>query len=141
MDGHTVSGFITDNFYWLFLAALFLNLFQRKHMKTGEKKRFATLFIALAFFAFFVGSGALVQFGLSDLFLIPLIGLIALVIWRFRDRIFPFTFKCVNCGARLDSKRMLFHDNNLCENCDTPEEDGLKTEEKEEEEKAEEKTE
>lgn len=118
-----ISEFIAGNFYYLFLAILVVNLFQRKHQKKSPKKRFATLFLAIGVFIFYTAAQLFRNFEISDAFLFPVAAVIIYVFYRYRERLFPFTTKCKKCGKTLDYNQILFNDSNLCGDCEEPEEE------------------
>jgi hypothetical protein len=84
---------------------------QRKHQKYAEKKRFATLYLALAAFALLLGAQAILTFGGRDFFLIPLAGAVLGTLWYFRERTFPFRATSPVDGRRLTWHEILFQDN------------------------------
>lgn len=103
--------------YYLMISIMVLNLFQRKHAATGEKKRFATLWLAGTLLVLQVGIGLMVNFKQPDWLLLPLFLIWGLSLYLLRGKIFLFRSKCVSCGARLDSKEWLGRDDNLCARC------------------------
>lgn len=121
MNGSTVSQFVSNNFFWLFVAILAVNLFQRKYLAVGERKRFATLYMSMVVLAVMAFSALLLQFSLPDWLFLPFIALLAGAVWVFRAKIFPFRLRCVRCAGRLQGDRILYYDNNLCAECDAKE--------------------
>lgn len=107
-----VATFLAEALYWLFIGLLLLNVVQRKHQKYAEKKRFATLYLALAAFALLLGAQAILTFGGRDFFLIPLAGAVLGTLWYFRERTFPFRATSPVDGRRLTWHEILFRDNN-----------------------------
>ena len=112
-----VTTFVAERSLYLLLAVLVVNMFQRRYQKTAEKKRFATLYIAILILALMVGTVLIVFFDLPDVLFLPLLAVLVLIGYRFRSKVFPFQLKCRNCGERLSGKRILFYDSNTCENC------------------------
>jgi hypothetical protein len=53
----------------------------------------------------------------SDLFLVPVVGILAAVAAVRRKSIFPHRLRCASCGARLPIKRILYHDDARCASC------------------------
>jgi 8-oxo-dGTP diphosphatase len=119
---HPVVLFLQKNLFYLLLAVLGLNLFQRRYQKYSEKKRFATLYLAMLVLAWMILVIVMVYFRLPDLMLIPFTAALVVVGVLFRRQIFPFRLRCVQCRQTLSSKRVLFFDSNACERCD-PHED------------------
>ena len=44
---HPLTLFLQKYLYWLLLAVLALNLFQRRYQQQAQRKRFATLYLAM----------------------------------------------------------------------------------------------
>ncbi len=121
MNGSTVSQFVSNNIFWLFVAILAVNLFQRKYLAVGERKRFATLYMSMVVLAVMAFSALLLQFSLPDWLFLPFIALLAGTVWVFRAKIFPFRRRCARCSVKLPFDRILYYDNNLCAECDAKE--------------------
>jgi len=118
MIGEKISSFV----YYLMMAVLITNVTQRKHIKHGEKKRLATLWVAGSLLFFQVELVVIHHYKLSDVFIIPAVLIFLLIVFLLRSRILVFKTKCASCGAKLSYRRILYWDNNLCEVCDPPEE-------------------
>jgi hypothetical protein len=105
--------FLADQFYWVFLGILLLNVFQRRHHETAVKKRFATLYLGSAAFVIFLMANAVVEYRLPDFTI--LLGIVAViaVLYVFRRHTFPFTLTCRHSGKRLDMHTILFRDSNI----------------------------
>ncbi|HUX52582.1 MAG TPA: hypothetical protein VMW73_17470 [Spirochaetia bacterium] len=114
---HPISEFVVKYFNWVFLALLALNLFQRRYGAKARKKRFATLYIAIAVFLFFTLANSLVSFKLPEWLLLGYVPVIGIAGWFLRDHIFPFRFKCSACSATLNFDQFIFNDANLCTDC------------------------
>ena len=113
--------FIADNFYYLFLAWLVLNLMQRKHRERGSRKRTATLIQAILIFIVYIGAMVIREEGLEPKWMMIPFAVVAVILYFFRDRIIPYKRNCVSCGARLNMNQILLFDANLCSNCDPDE--------------------
>ncbi|WP_319559674.1 8-oxo-dGTP diphosphatase [Marispirochaeta sp.] len=100
--------------YYLMVAILLFNMTQRKYREQGEKKRFATLFLAGAFFIFSIGLMLIRQFSLPLYSLIPLALAVAAYLGMMRDRIFIFSLHCPECKKRLPLKDVLYIDSPDC---------------------------
>jgi len=114
---HPISEFVVKYFNWVFLALLALNLFQRRYGAKARKKRFATLYIAIAVFLFFTLANSLVSFKLPEWLLLAYLPVIGIAGWFLRDHLFPFRFKCSSCSATLNFDQFIFNDANLCTDC------------------------
>ena len=51
---HPLTLFLQKNLFYLLLAVLALNLFQRRYQKLAEKKRFATLYLSMLVLAWMI---------------------------------------------------------------------------------------
>lgn len=112
-----VSMFIAENFFWVLIAVLALNLFQRRKGKASRQKRQATLWWAILVFGLYVAGVFIVQFKVSDLFLLIYASIAAGLVYKFRYIFLPFKLKCVSCGKQMDFNQIFFDDSNLCTNC------------------------
>lgn len=115
MDQSTqvISNWIAEHFFWVFLAILFLNLLQKRRQGRAERKRFATLYLAIAVFGIYVVGLTIVEFGLSDILLIPAVLIIGGVLYYYREHTFPFALYCRETGNRLTWEEILYEDSNL----------------------------
>jgi uncharacterized membrane protein len=114
----TVTTFVSQNILYLLLAVLVLNMLQRRYQKHAQKKRFATLYIAILILVLMVGTVLIVYLELPDILFLPLVAVLVLVGYRFREQVFPFRLNCRLCGEKLSGKRILFFDSNTCEKCE-----------------------
>ena len=96
-----IATWASEALYWIFIALLILNLVQRRHQKRGEKKRFATLFLALGMFAFLLVAQGIVSFGGQDWMLLPGAAAILAVLYRYRSKTWPFRLHSPKDGRRL----------------------------------------
>lgn len=103
--------------YYLMISVMVLNLFQRKQMKHGEKKRFATLWLAAALLLLQVELGLLIAREQPDWMLIPAFALFAGMLYVVRKKIFIFRRRCVSCGENLGTKEFMGRDDNRCAKC------------------------
>jgi hypothetical protein len=115
---HTVNTFIAEKILYLLLAVLLLNMLQRRYRQHAQKKRFATLYIGLLILALMVGSVLIVTLKLPDILIVPLLAVLIVIGYRFRNKVFPFRLNCEQCGQKLNGKRIAFFDSNRCEHCD-----------------------
>jgi uncharacterized membrane protein len=115
---NTVTTFVSENILYLLLAVLVLNMFQRRYQQHAQKKRFATLYIAILILVLMVGTVLIVYLNLPDILFLPLLAVLVVVGYRFKKQVFPFRLNCRLCGERLTGKRILFYDSNTCEKCE-----------------------
>lgn len=114
----SIAYFLQKGLYYLLIALLVFNLLQRKHIKTGAKKRLATLYLAIVVLVLMTAAVLIRRFSFSESLLLPVILAAALLVLSKRPRFFPFRINCLKCGQRLGWQRFLYHDSNLCESCD-----------------------
>jgi hypothetical protein len=114
---HPISEFIVKYFNWVFLGFLALNLIQRRYREKAQKKRFATLYIAILVFLLFTFANSLVTFKLPEWLLLVFFAAAAVVGWLLREHMFPFRFRCKSCSKTLTFDQIMFNDANLCADC------------------------
>jgi len=108
---------ITEEMYWVIIAVLALNLFQRKHQPRSNKKRSATLIIAVLVLLLDILFVLIINFELPQWLAFPALLIPIAVGYRFRSRILLFRRKCASCDAKLSFNDILYHDDNLCPDC------------------------
>ncbi len=108
---------LSQPLYYLMMAVLIANLTQRKHVKHGNKKRLATLWVAGILLFLQVELVLIQHFKVSDLFLLPAFILALALFYPLRSKIFIFQAKCAECNEKMDFKKIVYWDNNLCDNC------------------------
>ena len=108
---------LSQPLYYLMMAVLIANLTQRKHVKHGNHKRLATLWVAGVLLFLQVELVLIQHFELSDMFLIPSIIFAVALFYLLRLKIFVFKAKCVSCGGKMNFTRIIYWDNNLCDSC------------------------
>ena len=114
----SIALYITRFLPYILIAVLLFNMVQRRYMKSGMKKRYATLYLAGLLLLLLAVSFIIIRFDLGDIALLPSEGLLAYVAYRFRSRIFLFRRKCAHCGCILPLFKILFADSNLCTSCE-----------------------
>jgi len=114
---HSITLFLAKNVFYLLLAVLALNMFQRRYQQHAQKKRMATLYLGILILVFMVGTILIVNFNLPDLLIFPLAAAVLLLGYVKREHVLPFRLNCRRCGQRMSSKRILFSDANTCDNC------------------------
>lgn len=113
-----VSAALSGILPWVLIALLAFTMSQRRFMAVGVRKRFATLQLALLVGLFWAATIAFEHFAVSDLLLLPVLALLAVVAVSRRDSIFIHRARCRACGARLPLLRILYHDDHLCPTCE-----------------------
>jgi len=103
--------------YWVIIAVLALNLFQRKYQKRSRRKRTATLIVASLVLLLDVLFVLILQFQLPQWLGVSAIIIPLAVGYVFRDKILIFKFKCPECGVKLSLNETLYYDDNLCAVC------------------------
>lgn len=112
-DMQALVAFVAENFFWVFIAILLVNVLQRRHQATAEKKRFATLYLGIAAFFFYTSAQALVMYELSPYYFVPVAALIVGVVYHYREHTFPFRLHCARSGKLLNLETILFRDSNI----------------------------
>jgi len=113
-----LNRFLADNLFYLLLGILLLNMLQRRERAASANKRLATFYLAVIVLAWMIGTILIVHFGLPDALQLLLIGALGFAAYHFRVQIWPFRRSCLKCGGPLSGKRILYHEANLCENCE-----------------------
>ena len=101
---------VAENFYWVFLGLLFVNILQRRNQKRAGRKRFATLYLAIAAFLVMAGAQAIILLNGQDWMFAPLVGVIVLVVYRYREHTLPFRLYSAKDGRRLTWQEILYYD-------------------------------
>lgn len=101
----------------ILVVLLIFNLTQRRHLKHGEKKRIASLGLAGVLLFIYASLVTIERFSLSDgLVLIPFAAAVVFL-YRFRQKLFIFSFHCVQCRKPLPLIKTLYYDAGICESC------------------------
>ena len=105
----------------LLIGVIIINLTQRNRLSHGERKRFATLYLAGLTLILYLTVLLINRFRATPLLLLVSAAAVAVVIlWQKKH--FPYTLRCISCRGRLTLKRLLYYDSNVCETCDASEE-------------------
>ena len=104
---HSITLFFSKNIFYLLLAVMALNMFQRRYQPYAQKKRMATLYLGIL----------IVNFKLPEALILPLAAGVILLGYVKREHVLPFRLNCRQCGRRMSSKRVLFFDDNTCDAC------------------------
>lgn len=108
---------INSEIHWVLIAVLILNMFQRKHMATGQNKRRATLFFAMLILLLNILFVVILSTGLPQWTGLIALGITIGVGYKIRGKLLIFKFRCPTCSERLDTAAVLYHDSNLCRAC------------------------
>ena len=126
MNAFAVTSFLNRFLYYPVVLIFVLNLLQRRHVREGTLKRFATLYIGFGLLALWGYTFLANRLALDDLYLIPVVIVIIGVCIFFRGHVLPFRLFCEKCGQRLHFREFLYVDSNRCSTCDVPKENGNK---------------
>lgn len=113
----SISQFISDYLWIIFVILLIINLFQRRFGEEGHRKRLASLLMAASLILIYGAAQVIVVRRLNDLLLIPVVLAAAAILYRFRKTIFPYKKECPACGGKAGLKGIFFRDSNLCDEC------------------------
>jgi len=113
----TINSYILEYFYYLFIGLLFINIYIGFKGKDFSK-RIPLILIALLFFLVYVSAVLTKVKGLPVY--LPLIFFVMLFgtsFTLFRERFFPYRFKCVKCGKKLTPTNIFFEEGYICGDC------------------------
>jgi fumarate reductase subunit D len=117
-----ISKFISDYFFYVFLAFILFTFFMRSKRGVSVTKRKGMLFMSASVFLFYIYALALTTYTISDLYLVLYFAVIIPVFIVFRKHLFPFTkIKCEKCGRLLSFDQIIYYDSAVCKICDPPE--------------------
>lgn len=110
--------FLTNNYTWILVLILLINMSQRRIPDSG-RKRVALIWIAAITLVYYMIVVVSAMFAEPW----PTIGvwgglalmLVAIIV--FRDRVWPFRLHCRDCRKRLKWEFVIGHDDNLCQDC------------------------
>lgn len=108
--------FLTNNFSWLLILVLLLNMSQRKIPQT-DRKRQSTIYIAVILMVFYLAITIVSSRNLPWWILIIVAVVLVIAAYIFRSRVWPFTLHCRDCGAKLKYEYIIGHDDCLCQDC------------------------
>jgi 8-oxo-dGTP diphosphatase len=108
---------ISQPLYYLMMAVLIANLTQRKHVKHGNRKRLASLWVAGILLFVQIELVLIQHFELSDLFLIPALIFVFALVYLFRSKVLIFRTRCVSCNEKMSYSKIIYWDNNMCDSC------------------------
>lgn len=105
-----MTTFIAEQFYWVFLVILLVNVMQRRHQKQAGRKRFATLYLAIAAFALMVAAQTIIATGVDEWWLAPVVVAVGGVLYVYREHTFPFRSTSRKDGRQLTWKEIVYYD-------------------------------
>jgi hypothetical protein len=105
-----VAVWVAERLYWVFLGMIFVNVLQRKHQKYAQKKRMATLSLAVGLFLLLVAGQTINVLGGADWMFYVAVVLFVGVVYYYRDRMLPFRLRSAVDGRWLQSHEILFDD-------------------------------
>jgi len=117
---------LSQPLYYLMMAVLIANLTQRKHVKHGNRKRLATLWVAGILLFLQVELVMIQHFEMSDIFLIPSFIFALALVYLLKAKILVFRTKCASCNEKMSFNKTVYWDNNLCDSCQPIPEEELK---------------
>ena len=112
-----ISRLLSEVLPWVLIAVLVFNMSQRRSSGQGNRKRFATLFVAALVGALWVATIAFKRFGVPDVALLGVAVALALAAYLGRGTLGVFRLRCAACGRRLEVGQVLYHDEARCADC------------------------
>ena len=102
---------------WILIAALLVNMAQRRHQEVGVRKRYTTLYLSMGILGSWCVTIVLQRLNAGNpwvaLALIPLL----VTSLALRRRFTEFRRNCTECGERADLHAIVFDDTNRCRDC------------------------
>lgn len=106
----------------LLIAVLIFNMIQKKFIANWGKKRLATFYISIGILSLLAASFVIFRYRISDLWLIPVAGVLLFIAILKRPQILPFVARCSRCKRRLSFFEIFFSPANVCKICRVDEE-------------------
>lgn len=110
--------FLTNNYTWILVLILLVNISQRK-IPASSRKRAALIWIAAITLLYYMIVVVTSMFAPP----VPAVGvwaglaLVLALIIIFRRRVWPFTLRCRDCRKKLKWEFIIGHDDCLCQDC------------------------
>ncbi|MDF1566436.1 MAG: hypothetical protein P1P77_00290 [Spirochaetaceae bacterium] len=117
MNGNAISIWIAELGIWPLVVVLVPNLMFRKYGQSAGKKRMASLLQAIAVFVITTAAAFVVERELTDIYLFGAVAVVAVVLFLYRGKVFPYRLTCAECETKLDFRTIYFMDDNLCVDC------------------------
>ncbi len=107
------------------IALWAFHLYQRRFKDAAVRKRIATLSLTVIVIGGWLASWLFSTKGIDDIYLIGVAALaVTIMVWQ-RKLILPYRLHCVRCGTLLPLTRVLNHDSNTCEACESRGKEGV----------------
>ncbi len=117
INGNQISSWIAQGGIWPLVVMLVPNLMFRRYGQAALKKRMASLIQAIAVFVVTSAAAFIAERDLKDLYLWIAVIVVITALVAFRDKVFPYSLKCVECGKSLEFRTIYFMDDNACPAC------------------------
>jgi len=118
---------LREYLYYVFLGWIILYFLIRRKYKASRNRYMAVFFQSLLIFIVFTAALTIEVEQLNPQWIFAALGLVVILGLIFRNFLFPYQFRCKNCGNSIKLINAFVNDENLCDDCKEPE-----TEEKEE---------
>jgi len=105
-----IADWVAERFYWAMIIILIINLMQRRHQDQAAKKRFATLYLAIATFIIYVAAEMVRNYGMTDFVFIAIAIAVVVVLVVYRAHTFPFRFRSTRDRRWHTFNEILFDD-------------------------------
>ncbi len=105
-----IATWVGEHFYWVMIGILILNLTQRKYQKQAQKKRFATLYLAIATFVLYSAAMLVLNYGGSDFMFLIAAAAVLIAIVILKDQVFPFRLRSRVDGRWLNFQEIFYDD-------------------------------
>jgi len=119
----TISYLLSKALPFVLLGVLGFNLIQMLFKAGWNRKRFASFYMTCLVGGLTVISILFVQYGVHDLFLIPVFAIAIIIPIVKRKEFFPFSLSCAKCGRGISIRKILFEDPAYCDSCEKIEAD------------------
>ena len=116
---HAVARFLLRYLLIPLVALWGYHLFLRRRQSAIERRRRASLYLALVNIGLWMASYLFLRFSIPDIYLIPLGFLAAVIVYWRKEEFLPWRARCVKCGSSLPMQRILFDDSEECEACES----------------------
>jgi len=133
MNGEQILQKISDEYLWVLVGILMVNLYQRRSPFEVNDKRLSTVFLACLAFLYEIFIIIILSQSLPTWLAIPTLAIVILLGYILRAKVWPFKLHCTKCGKRMTFTEIINIDENTCTECYYENHPDKKLEEKEEE--------
>jgi len=133
MNGEQILQKISDEYLWLLVGILMVNLYQRRSPFNVDKKRLSTVYIACLAFLFEIFLILILAKSLPTWLIFPSLAIVILLGYILREKVWPYKLYCSKCGKRMNFTEIINIDENTCTDCYYENHPEKKPEEKKEE--------